>query len=38
MGSPAKQIRRLTEKEMAFLQYSATHYVKVKNQYQENQR
>ena len=33
VGSPVKQVRKLTEKEIAFLPYSAHHYVKVKNNY-----
>ena len=33
VGSPAKRIRELTEKEIAFLTYSAAHYVKVKDNY-----
>ncbi len=38
-GNPVKQIRPLTEAEMAGLQYSANNYVKWKNDYlaQENQ-
>lgn len=35
VGSPAKQARPLTEKEMAFFKYSAEHYVKLKNDYQQ---
>lgn len=34
LGSPVKQIRPLTEKERAFFKYSASHYVKLKNEYQ----
>jgi len=34
LGSPVKQIRLLTEKERAFFKYSASHYVKLKNEYQ----
>jgi len=33
LGSPAKQLRELTEKEKAFLEYSAGHYVDVKNRH-----
>jgi carbonic anhydrase/acetyltransferase-like protein (isoleucine patch superfamily) len=33
VGSPAKRVRDLTEKEIAFLTYSAAHYVKVKDGY-----
>lgn len=33
IGSPAKQVRPLTEDEYAFLKRSATHYVKLKNEY-----
>ncbi len=34
VGSPIKKIRPLTAKERDFLQYSASHYVKLKNEYQ----
>ena len=34
VGSPVKQARALTEKELAFFKYSAQHYVKLKNDYQ----
>jgi len=34
VGSPVKQVRPLTVKEMAFFKYSAQHYVKLKNDYQ----
>jgi len=34
LGSPVKQIRPLTEKERRFFKYSASHYVKLKNEYQ----
>ncbi len=37
VGSPVQQVRPLTEKEIAFLPYSATHYVKVMNHHKENQ-
>lgn len=33
VGSPVKQARPLTEKELAFFKYSAAHYVKLKNEY-----
>lgn len=33
VGSPAKKVRPLTEKEMAFLSYSAQNYVKVSGNY-----
>ena len=33
LGSPVKQLRELTEKEKAFLEYSAAHYVDVKNRH-----
>ncbi len=33
VGSPAKQLRELTEKEIEGLQYSADHYVHLKNNY-----
>lgn len=31
VGTPAKQVRPLTEEELALLEYSANHYVHVKN-------
>ncbi len=34
VGSPVKQARPLTEKELSFFKYSAEHYVKLKNEYQ----
>jgi carbonic anhydrase/acetyltransferase-like protein (isoleucine patch superfamily) len=34
LGSPVKKIRPLTDKERAFFKYSASHYVKLKNEYQ----
>lgn len=37
VGSPVQQVRPLTEKEIAFLSYSATHYVKVMNQHKDHQ-
>ncbi|MCK4744030.1 MAG: gamma carbonic anhydrase family protein [Sulfuriflexus sp.] len=33
IGSPARQVRKLTEKELEWLEYSAAHYVKLKNRY-----
>ena len=36
VGSPVKQVRKLTEKELAFLPYSAQNYVKVSNHYLEH--
>jgi len=33
VGSPARQARELTEKELAWLEYSASHYVDLKNRY-----
>ena len=33
LGSPVKKARELTEKEKAFLKYSARHYVKLKNRH-----
>ena len=33
MGSPAKRVRALTEKELAHFMYSAEHYIKLKNSY-----
>jgi len=33
LGSPARQVRELKEKEKSFLLYSAEHYVKLKNDY-----
>jgi len=33
LGSPVKQVRELTENERAFLQYSARHYVDLKNRH-----
>ncbi|MBO1924632.1 gamma carbonic anhydrase family protein [Thiomicrorhabdus sp. 6S3-12] len=37
VGSPVKQARPLTEKELAFFKYSAEHYVKLKNDYQQDE-
>jgi len=33
LGSPVKKVRELTEKEKAFLSYSANHYVALKNRH-----
>lgn len=33
LGAPARMVRELSEKERAFLAYSAEHYVKLKNDY-----
>ncbi|HEY9202063.1 MAG TPA: gamma carbonic anhydrase family protein [Gammaproteobacteria bacterium] len=33
LGSPARQVRELSQQEKDFLQYSAAHYVKLKNEY-----
>lgn len=33
LGAPAKKIRELTEKELAYLEFSAHHYVELKNRY-----
>ncbi len=33
LGSPCKQARALSEKEIEYLRYSAEHYVRVKNRY-----
>ncbi len=35
VGSPAKQVRKLTEAELAFLPQSADNYVRLKNEYLE---
>lgn len=35
VGSPAKQVRKLTEKELAWLEYSAAHYVELKKRYRK---
>jgi reactive intermediate/imine deaminase len=37
IGRPVKKIRALDEAELAFLRYSAEHYVRVKNNYMEEQ-
>lgn len=36
MGSPAKPIRKLTDKELNWLEYSAQQYVKLKAEYQQD--
>ena len=33
LGSPARQVRKLTDSELEFLKYSAQHYVRLKNHY-----
>jgi carbonic anhydrase/acetyltransferase-like protein (isoleucine patch superfamily) len=33
MGRPAKAMRKLTVEEIAYLRYSAEHYIRVKNDY-----
>jgi carbonic anhydrase/acetyltransferase-like protein (isoleucine patch superfamily) len=33
VGSPVKRVRELNDKELEFLEYSANHYVKLKNQH-----
>lgn len=33
LGAPAKKVRELTEKELAYLEFSAQHYVSLKNKY-----
>mgnify|MGYP001822830946 FL=1 len=33
LGSPVKKVRELTDKEKAFLEYSARHYVKLKDRH-----
>ena len=35
IGRPVKQVRPLTAEEIAYLRYSAEHYVGVKNNYQK---
>ncbi|MBY0379077.1 MAG: gamma carbonic anhydrase family protein [Burkholderiales bacterium] len=35
-GSPLKQVRKLTEEELKFLQYSADHYVKVMQSHRDD--
>jgi carbonic anhydrase/acetyltransferase-like protein (isoleucine patch superfamily) len=36
LGSPARRARELSEKERAFLKYSASHYVELKNRHQSS--
>lgn len=36
LGNPVKQIRPLTEQELAYFKYSAEHYVKVANKHKPN--
>ena len=36
VGSPVKRVRELNEKELAFLEYSATHYAKLKDKHKTN--
>lgn len=36
VGSPVKRVRELNEKEHAFLEYSATHYAKLKDKHKSN--
>ena len=38
VGSPAKKVRPLTEKELAFLPYSAQNYIKVSANYKNTQQ
>jgi carbonic anhydrase/acetyltransferase-like protein (isoleucine patch superfamily) len=33
LGNPCKRVRKLKNKELEYLSYSARHYVKLKNQY-----
>lgn len=33
LGSPARKVRKLTEKELAHFMYSAQHYIRLKNNY-----
>jgi carbonic anhydrase/acetyltransferase-like protein (isoleucine patch superfamily) len=33
LGSPVRQVRRLTEQELAHFMYSAQNYILLKNQY-----
>lgn len=35
LGSPARRVRALTDKEMAHFQYSAQHYIRLKNNYMD---
>lgn len=38
LGRPAKQVRLLTDEELAYLEYSAEHYVRLKNKYEKIER
>jgi len=38
VGSPVKRVRKLNEKEIEFLDYSASHYVKLKNHHKNSER
>lgn len=38
VGSPVRKVRLLTEEELATLEYSATHYIKLKDSYLANVR
>jgi carbonic anhydrase/acetyltransferase-like protein (isoleucine patch superfamily) len=35
LGSPVRKVRELNEREVAFLSYSASHYVELKNRHRE---
>lgn len=37
MGSPARKVRALTDEEINSIEYSAQHYVRLKNRYLDNQ-
>ncbi len=37
VGSPVKRVRKLNEKELAFLEYSARHYAKLKDEHKNSQ-
>ncbi len=37
VGNPCKRSRKLSDRELAYLQYSAEHYVRLKNRYFKNQ-
>ena len=37
VGSPVKRVRELNEKELAFLEYSARHYAKLKDEHKNSQ-
>lgn len=36
LGNPARKVRELNEQELEFLEYSALHYVEVKNRHRDN--